>query len=68
VIAVAFWWIFPTFFLGLFLLRVLFWPRWGWCGWGYAPYPVEPREELRQRLARGDITPEEYERRAALLK
>jgi hypothetical protein len=73
-----FWWIFPALFVTFFLVRALFWPRWGygWCGpygyaYGYAPPPppLDAREELRQRLARGDITPEEYEkRREALAK
>lgn len=68
------WWIFPAFFLSFLVVRLVIGPRWGWgwCGgWGsaypYAPY-LDPREELRQRLARGEITPEEYETRVALLR
>jgi uncharacterized membrane protein len=51
----------------IFLFRFAF--GWGWCGpWHHHAHPyVDAREELRQRLARGDITPEEYEKRKALL-
>lgn len=75
-----FWFIFPAIFIGFFLMRFLFWGRWGWYGYGHAygygcgygpPYgaapPLDAREELRQRLARGDITPEEYEKRRQTL-
>lgn len=64
----VFWIIIPLLIIGSLLTRFAF--GWGWCGpWGYAygPSYLDPREELRQRLARGDITSEEYEKRKALL-
>lgn len=67
------WWL----LLALLVLLVVIASRFAFaradCGpWarahGPGPFgPRDPREELRVRLARGDLTPEEYERRKALL-
>lgn len=58
----AFWWIFWV----ILIMALLFWRRDRWRG------PREqsretPHEMLRRRLAAGDITPEDYESRKALL-
>jgi uncharacterized membrane protein len=74
---IGLWFVFPAIFLTFFLLRLVAWGRWGasGCGWGPAYYgaygrnapPMDPKESLRQRLARGDITVDEYEKLAATI-
>jgi len=77
----TFWWIFPLgfflFFLTMMVLRVVFWRRFAWRGWGYgacgpwagpmaAAGPGGPgataEEILARRLASGEIDVAEYRR------
>ena len=61
----GFWWLFWV----LLIILVLF-GRWGW-GRSEGPQGRNretPHEILRRRLANGDIQPEEYEQRKALLE
>ena len=58
----AVWWIFWISVLAV----VLFGFRGGWGGRGQGG-AESPRDLLRRRLAAGEITPDEYEQRMALL-
>jgi hypothetical protein len=64
---------FPALLLVFLVARFALAPWWGWgCGWGYggawgwgyasAP-PPDAREDLRERLARGEIGEDEYLKR-----
>ncbi len=59
----AVWWIFWISVLAV----VLFAFRGGWRGRGGDGGVESPRDLLRRRLAAGEITPDEYEERMALL-
>lgn len=58
----TFWWIFWLFVV----IAIVFWGRGD--AWGRRERPREtPHELLRRRLAHGEISPEEYEKRKAIL-
>ena len=57
-----FWWL---FFLAL--LAALFFAPWGYPVRRNRPARESPHEVLRRRLAAGEITPQEYQQRKALL-
>ena len=58
----AFWWIFWV----IFIVALLFWRRDG-RRWPREKSRETPHEVLRRRLASGEITPEDYESRKAIL-
>jgi putative membrane protein len=58
----AFWWI----FWGIFIVALLFWRRDRWRGLRGKARET-PHDVLRRRLANGEITPEDYESRKAIL-
>lgn len=63
-----FWPVFPfgfvIFFLALFLIfgvfRWAFW-SWGWRRGGYGGYYADPKQILKRRYARGEITKEQFD-------
>ena len=57
-----FWWLF-----WVALLAAIFFAPWGFAGRGGKPPRETAHEVLRRRLATGEITPQEYEQRKALL-
>ncbi len=59
----AVWWIFWISVLAVLLFAF----RGGWSGRGGDGGVESPRDLLRRRLAAGEITPDEYEERMALL-
>ena len=56
------WWIFWVVLIGVIVFY-----GWGRSGEKSPPSRDTPREVLQRRLAEGQITPEEYEKRKALL-
>ena len=63
----GFWWIFPLFFGGLWLLTfgLLIW-RFG--GWGRRGWSADAGVVLRERFARGEIDADEYDERRRVLE
>lgn len=58
----AFWWVFWV----VLIVALLFWRRDRWRAPRGKPRET-PHEVLRRRLAAGEISPEDYERRKAIL-
>ena len=56
------WWLFWVLLIGVIVFY-----GWGRSGGKSQPSRETPREVLQRRLADGQITPEEYEQRKALL-
>jgi len=66
------WLLFILLFIGFFV-RMLFFRRWGGCGWGpggrYGYGGFQDHEEvLKHRLAAGEISEEDYQRLRDVLR
>ncbi len=61
---------FLVFFLFLFLIfRLVFWRSWGWGYWGHRGYyGMDPKDIIKRRYARGEITKDQYDQMMAVLR
>ena len=49
------------FIVVFFIFRLLFWGSWGWGYRGHRRYWGDPKEVLKHRYARGEITKEQFD-------